>query len=99
MATKGYNFGESGSRRKAAAMRNFSRLEPTRGGPQGPGQGPGLPAQSSGKCAPEEAESELGRPLSLRDVAAMLGTSPWSVRQTWIPKGLPCVRTGARGQF
>jgi len=42
---------------------------------------------------------ELGRPLTLQQVASMLGLSPWSVRQRWIPKGLPYVRAGASGRF
>jgi hypothetical protein len=43
---------------------------------------------------PQESRPGLGRPLTIRQVAAMLGCSPWSVRNTWMPKGLPFVRTG-----
>lgn len=40
----------------------------------------------------------LGVPLSIRDVAALIGCSPWTVRQTLIPLGLPVFRSGAGGK-
>ncbi|MBA3915517.1 MAG: hypothetical protein H0X25_17015 [Acidobacteriales bacterium] len=40
----------------------------------------------------EGSLSELGEPLSIRQVARKLGCSPWTVRQTLIPQGLPHVR-------
>jgi hypothetical protein len=43
--------------------------------------------------------SELGDPLALREVAALIGCSPWTVRQTLIPKGLPCFRSAASGRL
>jgi hypothetical protein len=44
-------------------------------------------------------ESELGTPMNIRQVAAMLGVSAWSVRQSLIPKGLPHLRSGPRGKL
>jgi hypothetical protein len=47
-------------------------------------------------------ESDLGRlgiPLSIGEVARMIGTSPWSVRQTLIPQGLPHLRFKANGRL
>src|ERR1051326_9074402 len=42
--------------------------------------------------------SELGPPMSIRDVATMIGCSVWSVRQRLIPsQGLPHVRLAPRG--
>lgn len=41
----------------------------------------------------------LGSPLSIRQVATMLGCSPWTVRQTHIPDGLPHFRSGANGKL
>jgi len=41
----------------------------------------------------------LGEPLRIRDVAEMLGCSPWTVRQTLIPRGLPHFRFGASGRL
>lgn len=41
----------------------------------------------------------LGAPLSLRDVARFIGCSPWTVRQTLVPQGLPVFRSGAGGKL
>lgn len=43
--------------------------------------------------------SPLGPPLSIRDVARLIGCSPWSVRQTLMPQGLPYFRSGASGKL
>ena len=49
---------------------------------------------------PVEAHGErLGAPLSIRAVAAMLGCSPWTVRQRHIPEGLPHFRSGPNGKL
>jgi hypothetical protein len=41
----------------------------------------------------------LGLPLDLRQVAELIGCSPWTVRQTLIPRGLPHFRFGASGKL
>jgi len=41
----------------------------------------------------------LGIPLSLREAASLIGCSPWTVRQTLVPKGLPCFRSGPGGKL
>jgi len=41
----------------------------------------------------------LGEPLSIRDVARMIGCSPWTVRARHIPHGLPVFRSGASGKL
>ena len=52
-----------------------------------------------------ETESEtgpidtLGEPLDLRGVAELIGCSTWTVRQTLIPRGLPCFRSGPGGRL
>ena len=38
--------------------------------------------------------SPLGEPLSINQVAAMLGCSAWTVRNSLVPKGLPHFRSG-----
>ena len=43
--------------------------------------------------------SALGRPLSVRQVAAMLGCSVCTVRQTLVRQGLPVFRFGPRGKL
>ena len=42
-------------------------------------------------CPPPEP---MGLPLSIRDTARMIGCSPWTVRQTLMPRGLPHFRSG-----
>src|SRR5438132_14227618 len=43
---------------------------------------------------PTPSGSPLGPPLNIRQVASLIGCSPWSVRQTLIPRGLPHFRSG-----
>ena len=43
--------------------------------------------------------TELGPPLDIRAVACLIGCSPWSVRQTLIPRGLPHFRFKANGRL
>jgi predicted DNA-binding transcriptional regulator AlpA len=44
-------------------------------------------------------ENPLGQPISIRQVAAMLGCSPWTVRYRHIPAGLPHFRATASGRL
>jgi len=46
-----------------------------------------------------ELSSALGRPLNIRAVAQLIGCSPWTVRQTLIPRGLPHFRFKASGRL
>ena len=41
----------------------------------------------------------LGPPMDIRRAAAVIGCSPWTVRQKLIPMGLPCFRSGASGKL
>lgn len=86
--------------RKPAQLRAFS---PLRGGkrfpphfPPPPGpflreQGPFLSAPGSG--------DRLGAPLDINEAAGLIGCSPWTVRQTLIPRGLPHFRFKASGRL
>ena len=42
---------------------------------------------------------KLGDPLSIREVAKMIGSSAWTVRQKYVPQGLPCLRSGPSGKL
>jgi phage terminase Nu1 subunit (DNA packaging protein) len=42
---------------------------------------------------------ELGTPLNISEVAQFLGCSAWTVRQRYIPQGLPCLRASANGKL
>jgi hypothetical protein len=37
--------------------------------------------------------------MDIEDVAALLGCSPWTVRQKYLPEGLPHLRASAGGKF
>lgn len=41
----------------------------------------------------------LGEPLGISEVATLLGCSPWTVRQRYLPKGLPHLRASATGKI
>ena len=41
----------------------------------------------------------IGEPMGIREVASLLGCSPWSVRQTLLPKGFPHWRSGPSGKL
>ena len=41
----------------------------------------------------------LGRPLDIKQVAAFIGCSPWTVRQKLLPRGLPFFRSAASGKL
>jgi hypothetical protein len=41
----------------------------------------------------------LGEPLGLREVARIIGCSPWTVRQKYVPAGLPHLRSGPNGKL
>jgi hypothetical protein len=59
-----------------------------------PGPFLGTPESASAPLGPE-----LGRPLGIRQVAVLIGCSPWTVRQTLIPRGLPFFRSAASGRL
>src|SRR5438445_12622897 len=41
----------------------------------------------------------LGQPMNIRQVAALLGCSVWTVRQRYLPIGLPYFRIGRAGKL
>lgn len=53
-------------------------------------------------CDPGEAQQDdirLGSPLNIRQVAAMIGCSVWSVRQCHMRNGLPYFRSSPSGKL
>jgi hypothetical protein len=44
-------------------------------------------------------EDELGEPMSIREVARLVGCSVWTIRQRYLPAGLPHFRLSARGKL
>ena len=47
----------------------------------------------------QAATPDLGPPMSIREVARMLGCSAWTVRQQHMPRGLPHFRSGPNGKL
>lgn len=44
-------------------------------------------------------EDVLGEPLNIRQAARVIGCSAWTVRQKYLPLGLPHFRSGPRGKL
>lgn len=84
--------------RKPRHLRPFSAFSPGQHCPghcpPQPGPFVGQPGAILGPLAPP-----LGLPLDMRQVADLIGCSPWTVRQTLIPRGLPHFRFGASGKL
>jgi len=55
-----------------------------------------LPAPPEPK---ERNEDVLGEPLNMRAVAKLIGCSAWTVRQRYVPAGLPHLRSGPNGKL
>jgi hypothetical protein len=99
-----------GNARKPARLREFLAL---RGGKPFPPHFPPQPVRNfaqprpflgppSGDFAPlhgKPGACELGPPLGIREVAELIGCSPWTIRQTLIPRGLPHFRSAASGRL
>ena len=45
------------------------------------------------------SQDPLGDPIPIHAVARMLGCSPWTVRQKYLPHGLPHFRSGPQGKL
>ena len=71
------------------------------------GRFPALRRGRSGVSLPQELPpflqgpeiALLGAPLSMKEAAQLIGCSPWTVRQTLIPRGLPHFRSTASGRL
>jgi hypothetical protein len=73
-------------------------LPASRLGPSGPHQSPQHRPQDS-ELEWVESTPLLGEPLTIRQVALLLGCSVWTVRQRHLPQGLPHFRTGPAGKY
>lgn len=98
MVIRRFQHKESGIRRAPTAAELLELMRPPIG-QHYPTQKPNSPAASGGQPAATGTDSRLGPPLSIGQVARLLGCSPWSVRNTWIPKGLPFFRSGASSKL
>jgi hypothetical protein len=64
-----------------------------------PRLGQSCPQQRPGLEHVPNVQSALGEPLTIRMVSAMLGCSAWTIRQRYIPEGLPHLRSGPGGKL
>ena len=48
---------------------------------------------------PTEKLELLGQPLSIREVARLIGCSPWTIRHRYLPAGLPYMRMRPNGKL
>jgi len=68
-------------------------------------QKPSLMPVPLGQCCPQacpppgDPKDPLGEPLSLRETAALIGCSEWTIREKYIPAGLPHFRLGRTGKL
>jgi hypothetical protein len=46
-----------------------------------------------------QSSDTLGEPLSILDVARLIGCSAWTVRHSYLPQGLPHFRSGPAGKL
>ena len=46
-----------------------------------------------------QVRETLGEPLSIREVARLIGCSAWTVRHSYLPQGLPHFRSGPAGKL
>ncbi len=47
----------------------------------------------------DETNDRLGEPMTIRQVARMLGCSAWTIRQRYLPLGLPHFRLSPAGKL
>ena len=62
----------------------------------------GIPHDSVGQSYPPhypQGREALGEPLSVRQVARLLGCSDWTIRHGYLPRGLPHLRSGPMGKL
>ena len=56
-----------------------------------------------GQCYPQQKPALdvelLGEPLSIREVACLIGCSVWTIRQRYLPVGLPHLRLRPNGKL
>jgi hypothetical protein len=61
-----------------------------------------IPPKTPGQSYPQHyphPDDALGTPLTIREMAKLLGCSPWTVRHSYMPRGLPYLRSGPLGKL
>ena len=64
-----------------------------------PSLGHSSPQHCPPQCPHPHDANPLGAPLSISEAAALIGCSAWTVRQKYLPLGLPHLRVGSTGKL
>jgi hypothetical protein len=62
----------------------------------------GFLQDSVGQSCPQhypQVRETLGEPMTIREVARLIGCSTWTVRHRYLPQGLPHLRSGPMGKL
>jgi hypothetical protein len=78
-----------GAPAKAAPLLDFSPTE----------LGHSSPQHCPPRCPQPGEANPLGTPLSIAQVADLIGCSTWTIRQKYLPLGLPHFRVGPTGKL
>jgi hypothetical protein len=78
--------------RRVSGFENCAEPAETLGFSQGP------VGQTYPQHCPQPSDA-LGEPLSIQEVARVLGCSAWTVRHGYLPQGLPHFRSGPGGKL
>ena len=93
METRPMQARKSGFSRDAKSAQTLAFLTSTLG--QSYPQGCPYP----GEAEPVQLREPLGAPLSIRGAANLIGCSPWTLRQRYLPAGLPHHRMTPNGKL
>jgi hypothetical protein len=63
------------------------------------GLGHSSPSHCPSQCPRPGDINPLGAPLTIQEAAAIIGCSAWTVRQKYLPLGLPHLRVGRSGKL
>jgi hypothetical protein len=56
-------------------------------------------SEINSRLHPDTTQEPLGEPLTIAEVATLLGCSPWTIRQRYLPQGLPHLRATTEGKL
>lgn len=84
------------SRRLMSGFANDAKSPSLQGIPE-KGYGQSYPGQYPGYAEP--SANPLGPPLTIREAARLIGCSDWTIRQRYLPQGLPHLRSGPTGKL
>lgn len=91
--------GITSEERKSGFGRGANQAETLDFSPPGVGQSCPQQYPPLAGASPATSTDILGQPMNIGQVAALLGCSVWTVRQRYLPSGLPHLRIGSMGKI